>query len=75
MIIFGEILLSLFAKTFEKILYNTLQRLIGLNSEASFGFFFFGIRVMNVWLRCSGKEAAFRKVRIDCETFSPIRLQ
>ena len=61
-IIFGNILLSLFAKTLEKILYNTLHKLIGLNSEACSGFFFFGIRVMNVWLRCSGREAEFKNL-------------
>ena len=41
-IIFGRIFFSLFVRTFEKILYKTLQRLIGLNSEAYLGFFFLG---------------------------------
>ena len=39
-IIFGKMHLSLIAKTFEKILYKTLQRLIGLKSAANSGFFF-----------------------------------
>ena len=39
-IIFGKVHLSLLAKTFEKILYKTLQRLIGLKSYANSGFCF-----------------------------------
>ena len=39
-IIFGRMLLSLFAKTFEKILHKTLQTLIGLKLKACSRFFF-----------------------------------
>ena len=39
-IIFGKMHLSLLIKTFEKILNTTLQRLIGLKSDAYSGFFF-----------------------------------
>ena len=64
-IIFGRILFNLFAKTLEKILYRTLQRLMGRNSEPNFGFFFLGIRAIKFWFKCSGKEAIFRNLRID----------
>ena len=49
-IIFGKSLFYLFAKTLEKILYRTLQRLMGPYSEAYSGpfFFFFGMRVIKV---------------------------
>ena len=48
-IIFGRILFNLFPRTFKKILYRTLQRLMGRNSKANSRFFFFGIRVIKVW--------------------------
>ena len=47
-IIFGKIFFSLFAKILEKVLYKTLQMLMGLNSEAYSGFFFLGMRVIKV---------------------------
>ena len=47
-IIFGKIIFSLFAKTLEKILYNTLQRLMELNLKAYSRFFFLGMRVIKV---------------------------
>ena len=37
-----------FASTFEKILYNTLQRLIGQNWRTYLGFIVFGMRVTKV---------------------------
>ena len=45
-IIFGRIRFSLFSKTFEKIFYRTLHRLMGWNFEANSGFFVFWIRVI-----------------------------
>ena len=59
----GRIFFNLFARTFENILYNTLHKLMGRNSDTSSGFLTFGIKVMKVWFRCSGKEAEFKKDR------------
>ena len=47
-IILGKSLFKLFAKTLEKILYRTLQRLMGLYSEAYSGLSFLGMRVIKV---------------------------
>ena len=47
-IIFSKSLFNLFAKTLEKILYRTLQRLMGLYSEAYSGLSFLGTRVIKV---------------------------
>jgi len=47
-IICGKIVFSLLANTLEKILYNTLHRLMGRNSETNSGFLTFGIKVVKV---------------------------
>ena len=44
----GRIFFNLFASTLEKILYNTLHKLMERNSETNNGFLAFGINVMNV---------------------------
>ena len=65
MIICGSIFFNLFANTLENILYKTLHSLMGWNLETNSGFSTLGIKVMKVWLRCSGREAEFKKERTD----------
>ena len=67
-IIFGRIFLILFAKTFENILYKTLQRLIGLKFDAYSREFFLGMGMIKVWLRLSGRYAELRKCNTDWVT-------
>ena len=44
---FGKIFFSLLAKNFEKILYKTLHKLIGLNSETNSGLLTLGMSMIN----------------------------
>jgi hypothetical protein len=44
----GKITFSLLARTLDKILYTTLQRLIGLKSVTDIGFLVLGIRAIIV---------------------------
>ena len=46
-IIFGKIFFSLLAKNFKKILYKTLHKLIGLNSETNSGLLTLGMSMIN----------------------------
>ena len=64
-IIWGKNFLSLLAKTLEKILYKTLQRLMGWNSETNAGLENFGIRVIKLWLRWVAREAKLKKYHLD----------
>lgn len=66
---------NLFAIVFEIILYITLQRDIGRKSVATFGFFFFGMRQINVWLRLPGFAPSFSTFRAKEMTFLPTMLQ
>ena len=58
--ILGIIILSLLHKTFKKILYNTLHKLMGLYLETDSGHLTLRIKLTKLWLRCGGREVVFR---------------
>lgn len=68
MIIVGSNFFKRLARTFEKILYKTLQKLIGWNWCTYSGLFVFGIRVINVWFKGKSRIPVFNKDKIEDET-------
>jgi hypothetical protein len=62
----GRIVFNLLAKVLEMILYNTLQRLIGLFLETFITFFSLGINAINVWFTSSSKRPEKKKFKVAC---------
>ena len=61
----GKTFFKQLAKTFEKILYNTLHKLIGRNWWAYSGELILGISEIKVWLRDWGNVPEFSHMRME----------